>query len=224
MPPDRHCLEEATMRTSTAFTTAVLCAALAGAGAPGAAGAAPTLPPPGTYALDPPHTFVYFEARHKIVGLVRGRFDKAAGTVVVTNDPATCTVDVSIDASSLSTQNAMRDKDLEGPDFFDAKSFPTITYKGKGIHRAGEEWVVDGALTIRGITKTVPLRFRFNGIAPGQAGKPQRVGFHGTAATQRAQFEMTRELLAEIGKVSDAPDVWIELDAEALGSPSPAAH
>jgi len=175
------------------------------------------LPPPGTYTLDPPHTFVYFDARHKVVGLIRGRFDKASGTVVVANDPGACAVDVSIDANSLSTQNATRDADVKGPDFFDAKNFPTITYKGKGIRKGGEQWVVDGALTIRGVTKTVPLQFRFNGIAPAQAGKPQRVGFHGTAATQRAQFKMTRELLDEIGKVSDAPDVWVEIDAEALG-------
>ena len=44
-------------------------------------------------------------------------------------------------------------------------------------------------------------------------------GFHASAATQRAQFKMTRELLGEIGKVSKAPDVWIEIDAEALRAP-----
>src|SRR6478672_10165435 len=89
-------------------------AAIAASAAGGAAGAeaAGELPPPGTYTLDPPHTFVYFDARHKIVGLVRGRFDKASGTVVVANDPAACAVDVSIDANSLSTQNTTRDADL----------------------------------------------------------------------------------------------------------------
>ena len=58
--------------------------------------------------------------------------------------------------------------------------------------------------------------FRFNGVAPAEPGKPERVGFHASAATQRAQFKMTRELLGEIGKVSKAPDVWIEIDAETL--------
>lgn len=61
--------------------------------------------------------------------------------------------------------------------------------------------------------------FRFNGVAPAEPGKPERVGFHAGAATQRAQFKMTRELLGEIGKVSKAPDVWIEIDAEALRAP-----
>jgi polyisoprenoid-binding protein YceI len=198
-------------------------AAVGAAIAASAAGAEATgeLPPPGTYTLDPPHTFVYFDARHKVVGLVRGRFDKASGTVVVTKDPAECSVEVSIDSSSLSTQNPIRDADLKGPDFFDAAKFPAITYKGRGIHRQGSEWVLDGALTIRGVTRTVPLHFRFNGIAPGQPGKPQRLGFHAKAETQRAQFNMTRELLDEIGKVSKAPDVWIEIDTEALSGPPP---
>jgi hypothetical protein len=72
------------MRGST-FLAAAFCAAPAGASAGAAGEPEPkgSLPPPGTYLLDPPHTFVYFDARHKVVGLVRGRFDKSSGTVVV---------------------------------------------------------------------------------------------------------------------------------------------
>lgn len=198
---------------------AAVCGAIAASARGAAGGEAGELPPPGTYTLDPPHTFVYFDARHKVVGLVRGRFDKASGTVVVAKDPADCSVEVAIEAASLSTQNPNRDADVKGPDFFDAAKFPAITYKGRGIHKQGSEWVLDGELTIRGVARPVPLHFRFNGIAPAQPGKPQRLGFHATAATQRAQFNMTRELLDEIGKVSNAPDVWIEIDTEALGGP-----
>jgi len=61
------------MRALTALTTMVLCAAPAGAGAQGAPGPTGGLPPPGTYTLDPPHTFVYFDARHKLVGLASTR-------------------------------------------------------------------------------------------------------------------------------------------------------
>ncbi|MDB5937263.1 MAG: putative signal peptide protein [Massilia sp.] len=67
-----------------------LCVALSGRAA------AQVLPPPGTYALDPPHTFAYFDARHLIVGLVRGRFDKTTGTITVAQDPAACSLNVTI--------------------------------------------------------------------------------------------------------------------------------
>ncbi len=176
------------------------------------------LPAPGAYEIDSPHTFVYFGARHDVVGLVRGRFDKVAGTVTVAKDPAACSLDVTIDASSISTQNMLRDEDLRGPDFFDVKEFPTMTYHGRGIRRvSGGAWTMDGSLTIRGVTKVVPLRFIFNGTAPPQPGEPARVAFHGSAATKRAEFGMTRDLLTELGaSPSPGQDVEIEIDSEAL--------
>jgi polyisoprenoid-binding protein YceI len=91
--------------------------------------ASDALPAPGTYELDPPHTFIVWAAKHEVVGIIRGRFDKIAGTLVVTQDPSTCTVDVTIEAPSLSTQNPARDADLNGPAFFDAAKFRTITYR-----------------------------------------------------------------------------------------------
>ncbi len=60
--------------------------------------------------------------------------------------------------------------------------------------------------------------FNFTGVAPVEAGKPQSVAFHATAAVQRAGFGMVRDLLSEIGKTSSAPDVWIEIYAEALAA------
>ncbi len=185
-----------------------------------ATAASSALPAPAAYRLDPPHTFVWFKAQHKVVGAVRGRFDRTAGIVVVSKEPAECSIDVSIDSASLSTQNPVRDADVKGPDFFDAAKFPTVTYRGKGIRRSGRGWVMDGTLTIRGVGRTVPLDFAFNGLAPAQAGRPERVAFHATAAVQRAAFGMARDLLDEIGKQSKAPDVWIEIDAEALREPA----
>ena len=176
----------------------------------------PASPTPGTYSLDPPHTFIYFAARHLVVGMVRGRFDRISGTLVVAKNLADCSVDVTIDAASLSTQNTTRDDDLRSADFFDAAKFPTATYRGHGIRRSGDGWVMNGVLTIRGVSKVVPLSFKFNGTAPAVAAQPSRIAFQGTAAVKRADFNMTRDLLLEIGTQSAAPDVWLEINAEAL--------
>lgn len=122
-----------------------------------------------------------------------------------------------MEASSLSTQNEMRDADVKGPDFFDAGRYPAITYRGKGLRDAGGgRWIVDGTLTIRELSRVVPVEFRFNGVAPAVRRSPVRVGFQAQAAVQRAAFGMTRELLSEIGDASSEPDVWIEIDCEAL--------
>ncbi len=179
---------------------------------------APTLPAPGTYTIDPVHSFTYFGAWHHVVGLVRGRFEKVEGTITVSQDLAACGVDITIDASSISTQNSERDEDLRGPDFFDVKKFPAMTYRGRGIHRtSGGSWLLEGSLTIRGVTKVVPLTFTFKGTFPDTPpGKPARVAFHGSAATSRTDFGMIRDNALELGvPPARGSDVAIEIDIEA---------
>jgi polyisoprenoid-binding protein YceI len=178
---------------------------------------AQALPAPGTYDIDPDHSFAYFGARHHVVGLVRGRFDKVTGTIAVSQDLAACSVDITIDASSISTQNLERDADLRSPAYFDVHKFPAMTYHGRGIRRvSGSSWTMDGSLTIHGVTKVLPLTFIFNGSFPDvKPGKPARVAFHGSAATKRVDFGMgARDNLEELG-ASPAPDVDIQIDVEA---------
>jgi polyisoprenoid-binding protein YceI len=181
------------------------------------------LPPPGTYNIDPVHSFAYFGAWHHIVGLVRGRFNKVTGTITATKDPADCAVDISIDTATIDTQFARRDEDLRGPDFFDVKNFPAMTYRGRGIRKSTDgAWVMDGSLTIRSVTKEVPLTFRFKGMFPDMpAGQPPRASFHATAAVKRGDFGMTRDNLMELGPNPTGPDVEIQIDVEANASTPP---
>jgi polyisoprenoid-binding protein YceI len=175
------------------------------------------LPPAATYQVDPIHSFVYFSAWHHIVGRVRGRFEKVTGTITAAPKPEDCAVDITIDTGTLTTQATRRDNDLRGPDFFNVKKYPTATYRGHGIRRAGNDWVMDGTLTIRGISKVVPMTFAFNGLFPDTpAGAPPRAAFHGTAEMRRGDFGMTRDNAIELG-VPPAPgaDVQLEIDVEA---------
>ena len=87
----------------------------------------PALPAPGTYKIDPRHSFAYFSAWHHLVGRVRGRFDQVSGTITVSPDPAACSVDVTIDVATISTQVSQRDDDLRSDAYFDVKKFLTMT-------------------------------------------------------------------------------------------------
>lgn len=179
------------------------------------------LPGPGTYKIDPRHSFAYFSAWHHLVGRVRGRFDQVSGTIIVSPDPAACSVDVTIDVATISTQVSKRDDDLRSDAYFDVKKFLTMTYQGRGIHRVSADlWRMDGSLTMHGVTKVVPLTFKYNGVfADAKPNQPARVAFHGTAATKRAAFGMgARDNAAEVGD-STAPDVDIEIDVEADATP-----
>ena len=183
---------------------------------------AEALPAPGTYKIDPAHSFAYFSAWHHLVGRVRGRFDKVTGTITVSPDPSACSVDVTIDVSTISTQISKRDEDLRGDAYFDVKKFLTMTYQGRGIHRiSGDMWRMDGSLTMHGVTKIVPLTFKFNGtFSDTEPNEPTRVAFHGTAGLKRAAFDMgARDNASEVGD-STVPDVDIEIDVEADASSS----
>jgi len=180
------------------------------------------LPAPGTYKIDPRHSFAYFSAWHHLVGRVRGRFDQVSGTITVSPDPAACSVDVAIDVATISTQVSQRDDDLRSDAYFDVKKFLTMTYQGRGIHRVSADlWRMDGSLTMHGVTKVVPLTFKYNGVfADAKPNQPARVAFHGTAATKRAEFGMgARDNAAEVAN-STAPDVDIEIDVEADANPT----
>jgi polyisoprenoid-binding protein YceI len=213
-------------RTTHLLATMIVAVALA-AGAlawfPAKAAKTDPLPPPATYKVDPNHSFVYFSAWHHIVGVVRGRFDKVTGTITAAPNPADCAVDITIDTASISTQNSERDDDLRGADFFDVKQFPTATYKGRGFRQSGSKWIMDGTLTIRGVSKAVPLSFSFKGLFPDTpASKPPRAAFHGMAETHRGDYGMTRDNAMELG-VPPAPgaDVQLQIDVEANQAPQP---
>lgn len=216
----RHPIRSSAPRRILTFLALLSCAILAAdvAAMPSAGAPKPDpLPPPGTYKVDPDHSFVFFSAWHHIVGTVRGRFEKVTGTITSAPNPADCAVDIVIDTASITTQNSERDEDLRGPDFFDVKQFPTASYKGRGIRRAGKGWVMDGTLTIRGVSKTVPVTFTFKGLFPDTpAGKLAPAAFHGLAETHRGDFGMVRDNAMELG-VPPAPgaDVQLEIDVEA---------
>jgi polyisoprenoid-binding protein YceI len=179
--------------------------------------AAKVLPAVGIYKIDPAHSFAYFGARHHVVGLVRGRFEKVNGTITVSPDLGLCSVDVTIDVASISTQITRRDDDLRSPEYFDVNKFPTMTYRGQGIRKvSSDSWIMDGSLTMHGVTRIVPLTFNFNGaFPPGDSKEPVRVAFHATAGAKRAEYGMgARDNLDELG-ILTTPDVAIEIDVEA---------
>ena len=74
-------------------------------------------------------------------------------------DPAACRFEVRIDTASADTRESQRDEVLKGPEFFWVERYPEATYRGRGCRADGERYALDGELTLRGVTRPVPLRF-----------------------------------------------------------------
>lgn len=113
---------------------------------------------PETYIIDGTHTFPRFEYSHFGYSNQISRFDKTSGTIVIDRVAKKGSVDVVIDTTSVNTGVALFNGHLQGEDFFDAKKFPTITFKSSKLNFAGDKLAsVEGSLTIKGISKPVTL-------------------------------------------------------------------
>jgi polyisoprenoid-binding protein YceI len=174
------------------------------------------LPATGNYALDPSHSQVGFAVRHLMVSKTRGRFSDFAGTVAIAENPLESSVDVTIQTASVDTRDEQRDGHLRSGDFFDAEAWPAMTYKSRSVQEAGKgRYVVDGDLTIKGVTRPVPLEVSFEGGASDPWGGV-RIGFSAKAELDREDFGLSWNQALETGGVLVGKKVTIEIEAEAI--------
>ena len=172
-------------------------------------------PTPGTFELDPSHTHVGFSVRH-MMAKVRGRFASFSGTVTVADDPLDSSVEVSVDVASVDTRDEQRDAHLRSADFFDAESHPEMTYRSTALTPKGEgRYRVEGELTIKGVTRPVPLDVTFEGVGVDPWGNP-RLGFSAAAEIDREAFGLTWNQTLETGGVLVGKRVAIEIDGQAV--------
>ena len=169
----------------------------------------------GTWTIDPVHSEVGFAVRHMMVSKVRGRFGTFEGTITTAADPLDSTVTATIDLSSIDTGNEQRDAHLRSADFFDADSQPRMTYRSTGIRPEGGGFVLDGELTIRGVTRPVPLRLEINGFGPDAYGGT-RAGFTASGEINRKDFGVSWNAAIEGGGVVVADRVQLVLEVEAV--------
>jgi polyisoprenoid-binding protein YceI len=111
----------------------------------------------GTWDIDAAHSNVSFSVRHMMVSKVRGRFNGVSGGLVTGTELVDSSVTAEIDVNSFDTGNAQRDEHIRSADFLHAAQFPTMSYRSVGLHWDGDDLVVDGELTLHGITRRVPL-------------------------------------------------------------------
>ena len=175
--------------------------------------------------IDSQHSSAQFQVRHMMVSTVRGNFSKLSGTIQY--DPSNLSktvIDATIDASTVNTGEAGRDKDLRGPDFFDVTKFPTLTFKSKRAESAGPGKIkLTGDLTMHGVTKevvfdvdgpTAPINDGFGNV---------RMGASATAKVNRKDFGLNWNRMLDNGGAIVGDEVTITIDVE-LVSKAPAAH
>ena len=169
----------------------------------------------GTWALDPTHTEIGFTVRH-LMSKVRGKFETFEGTVVTADDVTDSRVDVSVDLSSINTGTADRDNHLRSSDFFEVETHPTMTFASTGVvEKAPGELVVQGDLTIKGVTKPLELAVE----VLGEGGDPwggTRIGVEATGLLSRKEFGIDFNIPVQGDKVMIGDKIAIAITAEAV--------
>ena len=175
------------------------------------------VPAVGTYNIDPTHTAANFTVRHMGLSKVRGSIGVTDGTVVIAENPTESTVEVNLDAASLNSGNEERDGHVTSADFLDVEAYPAIEFRTVGLRSDGGDWVLDGELTVRDVTKPVQLEVEFEGAGPDPWGN-QRIAFSAEAEVNREDFGITWNQALEAGGVLVGKKVEISAEIQAVAS------
>ena len=174
----------------------------------------------GTWTIDPAHSDVGFVIRHLMISNVKGHFTAFEGRIVTAADPLDSEVTATIDMASIDTANPMRDDHLRSADFFAVDEHPTMTYRSTGIRPDGDGYLMDGELTLKGVTRPIGLELEVNGFgfdpfAPDPA-TGARAGFTATGEVNRSDFGITYTGPIPGGGVTLSEKVRIVLEIEAV--------
>src|SRR3954447_13735107 len=170
---------------------------------------------PGTWAIDPSHSTVGFSVRHLMVSKVRGTFTEFEGALEIGENVLDSSVNATVSVASIDTRDATRDAHLRSVDFFETDSYPTMTYRSTGVRSEGEDFVLDGELTLHGVTRPVALTLEFNGVGTDPWGGT-RAGFSAHTEINRKDFGIDITMPLDGGGVVVGDKVKIELEIEAI--------
>jgi polyisoprenoid-binding protein YceI len=166
----------------------------------------------GTWALDTNHSVIGFAVRHLGVAKVRGRFTAFETEVVIGETLADTSVVATVDLSSVDTGNADRDAHIQRDDMVDVALRPTMTFRSTAIRGEGEDWTLEGDLTIGDVTKPLTLAVELGGIEEFPGGGPRHAGFEATGEIRRSDYGIAPQLpSAMLGDV-----IKVQLDLELL--------
>ncbi len=169
----------------------------------------------GTWDIDASHSTIGFSVRHMMVSKVRGYFREFSGEIVTAANPADSTVTATIDMDSIDTRQEQRDAHIKSADFFDTGNHTVMTFRSTAVRAEGEDWFIEGDLTLKGITKPVTLALELNGFGPDAYGGT-RAGFSGKTEISRKEFGVDIDLPMDGGGVVVGDKIFVELEIEAV--------
>lgn len=171
------------------------------------------------WGIDTTHSEVQFKVKHLVIATVTGSFKTFSGSVEAENenDFDGAKVEFNIDVNSIDTNQKDRDGHLKSADFFNAEEYPAIEFNGQLNKTDNSIYKLTGALTIRGISKTLELGVEYGGTVKDPWGNT-KAGFEITGKINRKDFGLNWNALTEAGGVVVGDEVRIHLNVELIKS------
>jgi polyisoprenoid-binding protein YceI len=165
-----------------------------------------------TYKIDPMHSEITFKVKHLMITNVTGSFQEFDATMESAEENfSDATINFSANVNSISTNNEQRDTHLKSADFFDAASFATLSFVSTSlVPKGGSDYVLNGDLTIKGVTKPVSLNVEFGGTMTDFYGQ-NKAGFEINGKINRSDFGLTWSAVTEAGGVVVSDEIKLNL-------------
>lgn len=173
-----------------------------------------------TWVLDPTHSEIQFKVKHLMITNVTGSFGSFQATATASADDfSDAAIAFSADTESISTGNEQRDAHLKSADFFDAATFPKISFSAASFTKKDDEnYVLSGNLTIKDQTHPVTLSVEFGGVVKDPYGNT-KAGFTLNGKINRQQFGLTWSAVTEAGGVLVSDEVKIQAEIQLVLQP-----
>jgi polyisoprenoid-binding protein YceI len=166
------------------------------------------------WALDPTHSEIHFKVKHLMITTVTGSFKSfTAAAETEAEDFSNAAISFSADIASVDTGNEQRDGHLQSPDFFDAEKFPKLSFVSTGYTKKGDDFVLNGDLTIKDVTKPVTLSVEFGGVAKDPWGNT-KAGFTLSGKINRKDFGLNWNAATEAGGLLVSEEVKIQAEIQ----------
>lgn len=166
------------------------------------------------WGIDASHSTVQFKVKHLVITTVTGKFEDFTGSVEATEDFSNIQATFEAKIASITTGNESRDGHLKSPDFFAAEEFPTLNFVSTGLVKKSEEdFVLNGDLTIRGVTKPIALNVTYGGTMTDPWGQV-KAGFELSGSIKRKEFGLMWDVITEAGGAVVSDEVKLVADIQ----------
>ncbi len=166
------------------------------------------------WVLDPTHSEVHFKVKHLVISTVTGTFKVFEGDFETENDDfSDAKIEFSLNVNSIDTNQEQRDAHLKSGDFFDAEKYSRIIFKSTAFTKDGDDYALEGKLTVKDVTKPVKLNVEYGGTATDFYGN-EKAGFEITGKISRKEFGLTWDAVTEAGAIVVGDEIKLNINVQ----------